>query len=111
MSSLFPFSPSHENATCLPSGENVGDASMPGYDVSGMTRGGGRFEFLVDHNAHAPADRASTTTMAAMSHAAGVRAGETVSTFALFPASTSSSSNFASAIAWRRRFGSFSRHR
>ena len=36
------------NATWLPSGENVGDTSWPGYAVSGTTVIGGRDRFAAD---------------------------------------------------------------
>src|ERR1035437_3485362 len=42
ISKFSPLSPSQANATCVPSGENAGVISLPGYVVSGTTRGGGR---------------------------------------------------------------------
>src|SRR5262245_47956076 len=44
MSKLSPFSPSHTNATVLPSGERAGSLSLPGKLVRRTTFIGGRFD-------------------------------------------------------------------
>src|SRR4029453_210437 len=113
--SLFP-SLFHENAISVPSGENVGKSSSPGYAVKGTVLIGSTEPLLLEWFTYRTAAIPSTVPMAADNHQCSVlRVAADGTDAPSFPDSDcslrSSSATFKSDRCCQRRAGSFRRQR
>src|SRR6478735_797108 len=85
MSKLSFLSPFHANATCSPSGENVGSYSLPESVVSGTTRNGGPASLVGEGRGWATLNQVASDTTTAIARAPGVSHHQVLTGFVALP--------------------------